>query len=250
MATTKDSAVGISTTLETPPPNRVSRRSRSHTDPKQHPTPTTPEFNEKSFLPASNSKGSTSPNSRSNRNYPFPKNDSNGHDEAQHDGSSIPSTVMYTPRQGSLDHIERGFSALRHDSALEREKDAPKPRFSLSAITWRETGWTIVKWIWTTVCGQNDAVANWLVFVASCLGILVAISTIVGYPQLPLISKPQGDKSSPPPGMMPLFGGLGTGTPQTPPSEPRPTLTNVNVNCYYCTIMQDPEGTWRYQKGD
>lgn len=95
---------------------------------------------------------------------------------------------------------------------------------------------------------MNPGVVNWLMFVATLLGIIVACSGIFGWPVLPLIRRRGGNKAG---GVMPNFG-EGSGNDAGRGAGPWAGIfggggdggghTTVN-NFYWCTFVRDSDGT-------
>ncbi|KAK3361237.1 ankyrin repeat-containing domain protein [Lasiosphaeria ovina] len=195
-SSTEDVAIGASTTLESETGNRVSRRSGSHTDPKR-PVPPPDSTEEKPHLSAE----------------PDP---SRGHGTL-----STQSTVLFTPAQDSFDAIERGLGALRHEKKAE---DTRQRLFSISGRSRRATAWEATKWTLRALAGQNEALRNWLVVIASCLGIVIAVSGIFGWPALPVLRK-NADGT-----VVPIF--------QLPSDSTHTTVSNF----YYCTFIHNEMG--------
>ncbi|KAK4184688.1 hypothetical protein QBC35DRAFT_391137 [Podospora australis] len=149
------------------------------------------------------------------------------------DSSGIPSQILYTPTPNNFDGMEQGFAAFRPEKRLPSEKQ-PQGQDRPQSLTvphptcsWR---WFLVLMTATArlLAGRNQAVVSWLMFVATCLGILVAISSIFGWPILPLL-RPRGRHGA---GAVPAFGMTWTQT--------QPAHTTV-INCYYCTLVRGSE---------
>ncbi|KAK3323360.1 hypothetical protein B0T19DRAFT_202036 [Cercophora scortea] len=227
MTPAQDVASGTTTTLEAITP-RLARRSRSHTDPKQRPTAPPPPLNEK--YPASDAASSR--------------------DDVTRTAPSTASEILFTPMPESLDAMERGFAALRHGKLGDPPRGHRRRHENWRASTLRGFKWTM-----NMLAGQNMVVNNFLVFIASCLGLIIAVSSIFGYPRLPFFGKNSGMGGAGAGG----GGGGGSGwmpgpqvVPQTvtttttvttaeaPVAVPVPTTVN---NFYYCTFARDVEIT-------
>ena len=104
------------------------------------------------------------------------------------------------------------------------------------------------------LAGMNPGVVNWLMFVATLLGIIVACSGIFGWPVLPLIRRRGGNKAG---GVVPNFGD-GSGNDGARRGGPWAGIfggggdggghTTVN-NFYWCTFSRDPDGTSNERDG-
>ncbi|KAK3688659.1 hypothetical protein B0T22DRAFT_160461 [Podospora appendiculata] len=164
MIAAQDVSSGTTTTLEAITP-RLARRSRSHTDPKQRPTATPPPINEK---------------------YPVP-DAASSRDDVTRSAPSTASEILFTPIPESLDAMERGFAALRHGKLGDPPRGHHRRRDNWRASTLRGLKWTM-----NMLAGQNMVVNNFLVFIASCLGLIIAVSSIFGYPRLPLFGQNRG----------------------------------------------------------
>ncbi|KAK0621792.1 hypothetical protein B0T17DRAFT_304806 [Bombardia bombarda] len=177
MAPTHDIAIGTSSTIDPTPHSRICRRSRSHTDPK-HPPPALSTERHQHLLEEGE---------RSNNH-----NRSHVRRDDEQSTSTIPSTILFTtPSRDSADDMERGFAALRQEKYVKPKggrggNDDGRPTFLTDGFDWRTSGWEGTKWLLKLLTGQNQTMMNFLVFCASCLGIMIAISTIFGRPSLPL----------------------------------------------------------------
>ncbi|KAK4677798.1 hypothetical protein QC764_301960 [Podospora pseudoanserina] len=91
-----------------------------------------------------------------------------------------------------LDVMEQGYMADdHHNSRHAQEKGSEKISYRRSAITFIRTSWasfvSCSKWAVRILLGQNPAWNSAIMVLATYLGILVAISSIFGWPVLPLI---------------------------------------------------------------